>query len=173
MKGRVVMHRSDQVGVVRHLEQLQVARGIPACRPDYDDTIRVGLANDTQRAGREYVPGVAVETTVRFVVELEHQPGTARLEACSHLLPQYHEADVHGCSSNGKLAGIESVTIELPVVMHVDDDHQTLGQELVDHGFDTHHERRINRERGIGARVIAPAYRQPYRGEACSRCLVD
>src|SRR6266567_2026272 len=116
-KRGVVVHGGDQVGVVRQLEQSQVGRGVPAGRSDYDDTIGVGLANDAQCPRREHVPRLAVEPTVRFVVEFEHQPGTAPLKVRSQLLPQYYETHIDGRSSDGRLAGIESVTIELPVVV--------------------------------------------------------
>src|SRR6478736_9168181 len=110
---------------------------------------------------------------MRLVVELEDQPRMTSLEAPRNLLPKHHEAYVDRRWSNGELAGIESVTIQLPVVMHVQNDHQPLCQQLVDDGLDPLHEGRIDGERRLRAGVIAPAHGQPHRPEACRRYLVD
>ena len=74
---------------------------------------------------------------------------------------------------DGSLVRVERVAVELPVVMHVQDDDQSLRQQLVDHAVDSREERRVDRERRFGVRVVAPAYGQPHRLEARRRGLVD
>ena len=167
------MQRRDQVRVVGHLQQLQVARVVPVRRTDHHDAIRVRPANDGQRSRREHVPRLAVESSVRLVVQLEHEAVAAPLEVRRDLLPQHDEAHVQHRRGDGPLARVERVTVELPVVVHVQHDDESLRQQPVDDGVDAREKRRIDRERCLGARVIAPANRQPHRLESRRRSLVD
>ena len=108
-----------------------------------------------------------------FVVEIEEQSVALPAEAPGDLLPETEKANVQDGVVDRELARVERVAVELVVVVHVEHDVEALGEQLVDNRFDPREERRVDRERRRRRRMVAPAHRQPHRGEACRGRDVD